>query len=72
MEPLEEGGVGAYNVELGRRLEKFDLRQDLKLLALLVKVDLTVVVHVRDGRVDHGQVGEERAQVGNRALHRRL
>ncbi len=56
------------------------LCQDFELLSPLVEVDelfsLGIVrldvflCHhgIRDGRVDHGQVGQERAQVGNRTV----
>ena len=39
------------------------LGQDLELFPPLVKVDEAVGDYVRDGRVDHRQVGEEGAQV---------
>ena len=45
------------------------LSQDLKLLPPLVEVDeLLLGDGVRDGRVDHSQVGQKGAQVGNRAV----
>jgi hypothetical protein len=73
MEPLKERGVWLQLVHGCGTLEQADLGQDLKLLALLVEVDESVLGGVWIGRVHHVEVGEERAQVGNCALrYRRL
>ena len=44
------------------------LGQNLELFPPLVKVDEAVGDDVRDGRVDHRQVGQEGAQVWYRAI----
>ena len=44
------------------------LGQNLKLFPPLVKVDEAVGDDIRDGRVDHRQVGQEGAQVWYRAI----
>ena len=44
------------------------LGQNLELFPPLVKVDEAVGDDVRDGRVDHRQVGQESAQVWYRAI----
>ena len=48
--------------------KKTYLSQNLKLLPPLVKVDQAVRDDVGDGRVDHREVGEEGAQVWDRAI----
>ena len=62
-----------YGVCLGGPLEELDLREHLELLAPLVEVDESLVGDgVGDGRVDHGQVGEEGAQVRDGPVAYRL
>ena len=69
VEPLEEATLGPDAVHLRRRLQQQDLRQHLELASLLVEVDESLVGRVAARRVEHHQVGEECAQVRDRALN---
>ena len=57
-----------YAILLPHLRKETHLGQDLELFPPLVKVDEAVGDDVRDGRVDHRQVGEEGAQVWYRAI----
>ena len=55
-------------VENCKKYQFIYLGQNLKLFPPLVKVDEAVGDDIRDGRVDHRQVGQEGAQVWYRAI----
>ena len=71
VEPIEKGGVRADLVKVASWLEDFNLSEDLELSPLFLEVDhRSFRVDVREGRVEHGEVGEEGAEVGHGAPDR--
>lgn len=63
VEPAVEERIRTEIVGIGRTLEQPDTREHLELFAPLVEVYQTFGYRVGDGRVDHGQIREECAEV---------
>lgn len=55
-------------IRIRSSLQQLNLRQHLKLFAFLVEVDEIVARRVGNGSVNHCEVGEERSEIGNRAV----